>query len=73
MACSSAKAVEWDEAWSNNLDPSGRAALGVHLSAYGKQVQAQALSSSPEISPSEIIEESTPVMKAGPLGFAVKS
>ncbi|KAB2065501.1 hypothetical protein ES319_A09G093200v1 [Gossypium barbadense] len=34
VACSTAKAVEWDAAWKNNLDPSGRAALGVHLSAY---------------------------------------
>lgn len=34
VACSTAKAVEWDAAWSNNLDPSGRAALGVHDSAY---------------------------------------
>ncbi|KAB2080804.1 hypothetical protein ES319_A05G091200v1 [Gossypium barbadense] len=34
VACSTAKAVEWDVAWKNNLDPSGRAALGVHLSAY---------------------------------------
>lgn len=36
IACSTAKAVEWDAAWSKNLDPSGRAALGVHLSAYGE-------------------------------------
>lgn len=34
MACSTAKAVEWDAAWANNLDPSGRAALGVHAAAY---------------------------------------
>lgn len=34
VACSTAKAVEWDAAWSKNLDPSGRAALGVHASAY---------------------------------------
>lgn len=34
VACSTAKAIEWDSAWSNNLDPSGRAALGVHASAY---------------------------------------
>lgn len=34
MACSTAKAVEWDAAWSQNLDPSGRAALGVHVAAY---------------------------------------
>lgn len=37
MACSTAKAIEWDAAWSNNLDPSGRAALGVHASAYDPQ------------------------------------
>lgn len=34
VACSTAKAVEWDAAWSKNLDPSGRAALGVHEAAY---------------------------------------
>ncbi|GLJ11303.1 hypothetical protein SUGI_0151460 [Cryptomeria japonica] len=34
VACSTAKAVEWDAAWSNHVDPSGRAALGVHASAY---------------------------------------
>ena len=34
MACSTAKAVEWDAAWSKNPDPSGRAALGVHEAAY---------------------------------------
>ncbi|KAJ0248369.1 Asparagine synthetase [Hirschfeldia incana] len=34
VACSTAKAVEWDASWSNNMDPSGRAAVGVHLSAY---------------------------------------
>jgi asparagine synthase (glutamine-hydrolysing) len=34
VACSTAKAVEWDASWSKNLDPSGRAALGVHDAAY---------------------------------------
>lgn len=34
VACSTAKAIEWDASWSNNLDPSGRAAIGVHNSAY---------------------------------------
>lgn len=34
VACSTAKAVEWDAQWSANLDPSGRAALGVHLASY---------------------------------------
>ncbi|KAI7757941.1 hypothetical protein M8C21_007677, partial [Ambrosia artemisiifolia] len=36
VACSTAKAIEWDATWSNNLDPSGRAALGVHNAAYKK-------------------------------------
>lgn len=39
IACSTAKAVEWDAAWKNNLDPSGRAALGVHVQAYDDQVK----------------------------------
>ncbi|KAL4189732.1 hypothetical protein AMTRI_Chr08g166850 [Amborella trichopoda] len=34
IACSTAKAIEWDAEWSKNLDPSGRAAVGVHASAY---------------------------------------
>jgi asparagine synthase (glutamine-hydrolysing) len=34
VACSSAKSVEWDDGWAQNMDPSGRAALGVHASAY---------------------------------------
>ncbi|KAF5727327.1 asparagine synthetase [Tripterygium wilfordii] len=34
VACNTAKAVEWDAAWSNNLDPLGRAAISIHLSAY---------------------------------------
>jgi len=38
VACSTAKAVEWDAAWSKNPDPSGRAALGVHAAAYGDAV-----------------------------------
>ncbi|XP_027155698.1 asparagine synthetase [glutamine-hydrolyzing]-like [Coffea eugenioides] len=36
VACSTAKAIEWDASWSENLDPSGRAAVGVHNSAYEK-------------------------------------
>ncbi|KAJ9670080.1 hypothetical protein PVL29_026562 [Vitis rotundifolia] len=38
IACSTAKAVEWDAAWSKNPDPSGRAALGVHECAYEEAV-----------------------------------
>ncbi|XP_019097199.1 PREDICTED: asparagine synthetase [glutamine-hydrolyzing] 3-like isoform X2 [Camelina sativa] len=41
VACSTAKAVEWDAAWSQNLDPSGRAALGVHVAAYGEEDKAE--------------------------------
>lgn len=37
IACSTAKAVEWDATWSRNFDPSGRAALGVHALAYGDE------------------------------------
>eukprot|EP00252_Welwitschia_mirabilis_P007352 TRINITY_DN1860_c0_g1_i1.p1 TRINITY_DN1860_c0_g1~~TRINITY_DN1860_c0_g1_i1.p1 ORF type:complete len:564 (+),score=105.36 TRINITY_DN1860_c0_g1_i1:453-2144(+) len=40
VACSTAKAVEWDAAWSKNLDPSGRAALGVHDNAYKENLDA---------------------------------
>ncbi|RRT82497.1 hypothetical protein B296_00007154 [Ensete ventricosum] len=34
VACSTALAMEWDAQWSKNVDPSGRAAVGVHSSAY---------------------------------------
>ncbi|KAF1892517.1 hypothetical protein Lal_00010983 [Lupinus albus] len=41
VACSTAKAVEWDAAWSKNPDPSGRAALGVHEAAYEDTVNTE--------------------------------
>ncbi|PON57553.1 Asparagine synthase, glutamine-hydrolyzing [Parasponia andersonii] len=34
VACCTAKAIEWNPEWKNNLDPSGRAASGVHHSTY---------------------------------------
>ncbi len=34
IACSTAKALEWDEAFRNNADPSGRAMSNVHVNAY---------------------------------------
>jgi asparagine synthase (glutamine-hydrolysing) len=34
IACSSAKAVEWDESFKLIADPSGRTVSGVHQSAY---------------------------------------
>ncbi|QIQ20282.1 asparagine synthase B [Zophobihabitans entericus] len=36
VACSTAKAIEWDEQFKNLNDPSGRAAIGVHQDAYKK-------------------------------------
>lgn len=36
IACSTAIALEWDEAFKNNVDPSGRAVLGVHADAVKK-------------------------------------
>jgi asparagine synthase (glutamine-hydrolysing) len=33
--------MEWDAEWSNNPDPSGRAALGVHLSDYQNLLKVQ--------------------------------
>ncbi|EPZ7320756.1 asparagine synthase B [Vibrio mimicus] len=34
VACSSAKAIEWDESFKNCIDPSGRAVKAVHKQAY---------------------------------------
>lgn len=34
VACSTAIALEWDEAWKTMNDPSGRAVSGVHANAY---------------------------------------
>lgn len=43
VACSTAAAIAWDKAWANNLDPSGRAATGVHDSAYSGEGDAEGL------------------------------
>lgn len=37
VACSTAKALEWDAAWKNMDEPSGRAISGVHDDAYKAQ------------------------------------
>ncbi|XP_078435284.1 asparagine synthetase [glutamine-hydrolyzing] [Wolffia australiana] len=37
VACSTAAALEWDAKWSSNPDPSGRAALGVHVAAFDEK------------------------------------
>ncbi|XP_057865145.1 asparagine synthetase [glutamine-hydrolyzing] 3 [Cryptomeria japonica] len=49
VACSTAKALEWDAAWSKNPDPSGRAALGVHVAAY-EETAANANNGTEEVS-----------------------
>lgn len=53
VACSTAAAIAWDKAWSNNLDPSGRAASGVHVAAYTEEspVEVTDINGSVEESP----------------------
>lgn len=57
VACSTAKAIEWDAAWSNHLDPSGRAALGVHDYAYKRNL-------GPVASASKIVKNGPMMMDA---------
>lgn len=68
MACSTAKAVEWDAQWSGNLDPSGRAALGVHNSAYDPQLPASLASGK---GPAEIINKKPRMVEVSTSAFAI--
>ncbi|KAJ7525347.1 hypothetical protein O6H91_17G046600 [Diphasiastrum complanatum] len=71
VACSTAAAIAWDEAWSKNPDPSGRAASGVHLAAYESSLPestANGISQREEIS-----TERHKVIKAIPDGVQVMS
>ncbi len=34
VACSTPRAIEWDESFKHNADPSGRAVAGVHSDGY---------------------------------------
>ena len=36
VACSTAVALEWDKAFRNRIDPSGRSVKSIHAKAYGK-------------------------------------
>ncbi|CAJ2640311.1 unnamed protein product [Trifolium pratense] len=65
VACSTEKAIEWDASWSGNLDPSGRAALGVHVSAYENKLN----SVTKGVEPEKII----PKMGISPFGVAIQS
>ena len=69
IACSTATAVQWDAAWSNNLDPSGRAALGVHLSAY----EQQTASANAGVVPPKIIGTLPQMMEVSASGVAIHS
>jgi hypothetical protein len=42
IACSTAAAIAWDEAWKHQADPSGRAISDVHDNAYGTNPTAAA-------------------------------
>ncbi|MQL91833.1 hypothetical protein Taro_024454 [Colocasia esculenta] len=68
VACSTAKAVEWDTQWSGNLDPSGRAALGVHNSAYDPQVPASLAAGA---GPDEIVNKKPRMVEVAATGFAI--
>jgi hypothetical protein len=37
VACSTPIALEWDESFKNNADPSGRSVLSVHNDAKGNE------------------------------------
>jgi hypothetical protein len=41
IACSTPAAVEWDKAWKNKADPSGRSIAGVHVLANPDEPQSQ--------------------------------
>jgi len=42
IACSTAKAIEWDESFKNRVDDSGRSVAGVHNAAYSDEFQVAA-------------------------------
>ncbi|KAL5710158.1 asparagine synthase (glutamine-hydrolyzing) [Ranunculus cassubicifolius] len=69
VACSTAKAVEWDASWSKNMDPSGRAALGVHDSAYEAQVSAHFANGNV---PPKIINDVPRMVELGVPGLAMR-
>lgn len=62
VACSTAKAIEWDAQWSKNVDPSGRAALGVHVSAYDPAAVPSSLTTG--TSPAMLVNKKQRVMEA---------
>ena len=42
VACSTPAALAWDESFTSNADPSGRAVAGVHVDAYTPTVGVHA-------------------------------
>lgn len=69
MACSTAKALEWDAEWSNNPDPSGRAALGVHVSAYDPVEPSIPVSKVP----AEVINKKPRIVQVAAPGLTIMS
>jgi len=41
IACSTPRAIEWDESFKDRADPSGRAVAGVHDSSYDEHFNAE--------------------------------
>ncbi|KAF3789130.1 Asparagine synthetase glutamine-hydrolyzing [Nymphaea thermarum] len=71
VACSTAKALEWDAEWSNNPDPSGRAALGVHASAYKPQLPGNGFVGKPE--PSVILNKQPKMVEVYAPSLTIRS
>ncbi|URE08112.1 asparagine synthetase [Musa troglodytarum] len=71
VACSTAKAIEWDAQWSKNLDPSGRAALGVHVSAYDPAAVPASLAAG--TSPAMLVNKKQRAMEAKAPELAISS
>ncbi|EHA8592334.1 putative Asparagine synthetase [Cocos nucifera] len=70
VACSTAKAIEWDARWSNSLDPSGRAALGVHLSAYDPLLPT---SLAIENTPANVVNKKPKMVEVATPGHAIST
>jgi asparagine synthase (glutamine-hydrolysing) len=47
VACSTAIALEWDAAFKNSVDPSGRAVADVHLAGLGQDTYIDTLKVAP--------------------------
>jgi len=53
IACSTPAAVEWDKAWKNKADPSGRAISGVHVDANKDVINNNNTAAAPTSTPTQ--------------------